>query len=331
MNAMKTTSAMQIRMLRFSVAIYKRLLVLYPQSFRREYGHQMLQVFRDCSREAEQTSGSPGLWRYWALATGDLIISALAERQQEVTHMTRTRWISLGSLAAIFGGGVAVLFTALQLIVAIAQLLDEQSVVGSALFPTHIVIWAAPALWLLYILALIGLQAVGADRMGIVGWVSITIAIVGAALSGLGGSVTSALQYSQAASCASPLNCNFHDPSGFAIMGYMLGLLGSVFFTIGMTVYGIVALRRSLFAQGNWIPLVLGLAPLVLVAASIVAAFVSAGTDYAGFQKIEIMLGAASLVPAILWVLLGLAMRRDGHGETAMPPVSPAPVEPTVS
>ncbi len=42
---------------RLSVQMYQRLLVAYPQSFRREYGAPMPQVFRDCCREAASTGG----------------------------------------------------------------------------------------------------------------------------------------------------------------------------------------------------------------------------------------------------------------------------------
>jgi hypothetical protein len=181
---MTTQQATPFWALRVAVAAYGRLLVMYPPSFRREYGHQMLQVFRDCSREASRSGGALGLWRYWLAATGDLIVNALAERRQEEIHMTRARWISLGSLAAIVGGGIAVVFTALQLLIAIAQLIDERSQVALTLFPAHLAFWGAPALWLLYVLALIGLQAHGAAPIGIFGWVSITIAVLGGVIAG---------------------------------------------------------------------------------------------------------------------------------------------------
>ncbi|HET8909018.1 MAG TPA: hypothetical protein VFN11_18840, partial [Ktedonobacterales bacterium] len=315
MNATKTNGSRSSWALRFSVALYGRLLVMYPRSFRREYGTQMLQVFRDCSREAARTRGPVGLCRYWLVATSDLIVSTLAERRQEEMHMTRSRWISLGSLSAALGGGIAVLFATIQILMSIAQLLDEQSGIGLALFPAHLAFWAAPALWMLYILALVGLQAHGADQMRILGWVGITFAILGGVIAGLGNGVTSTVLYSQANSCVSLLDCNFYDPGGYMMMGYMVGLLGSALFAIGMVLYGIVALRRRFLAWGNWIPLVLGLTPLLLIAASVIAALASGGTDYAGSQKIAIVLDTAALVPAIFWVLLGLAMRGNGHGQ----------------
>ena len=250
----------------------------------------MVQVFRDCCREATSTGGIAGLLRYWLIAFGDLIVSALAERRREEVHMSRTAWIRLGSLAAIIGGVIATVFAALGLTVAIAQLLDENSPLGLALFPVHVVSWGAPALLVLYVLPLIGVQARGANRAGVFGWISITVAIIGMVISGLGSGLTSVVLYSQAGSCYSPLDCNFYDPDRYLLMGYMGGMLGSVIFAIGMIVYGIVALRRRVLPRHNWLLLAIGLIPLLSVAASVIAMLVSGGSDYAGTQKVAIML-----------------------------------------
>lgn len=317
------------RTLRLSVRIYRHLLVAYPQPFRREYGEHMAQVFRDCCREAVATNGNAGLLRYWLIATGDLLVSALAEHRQKEFAMTRTRWIQLGSLAAIIGGGIATLFAGLSLTIAIAQLLDENSPLGLALFPIHIVSWGAPALVLLYVLALIGLQARGASQMGVVGWISITVAILGMVISGLGSGLTSAVMYSQSDMCSGPLNCSFYDPHGYGMMGYMVGLLGSVIFAIGMISYGVIALRRHIMPRRNWLPLLAGAAPLLTVAASVIAMLVSGGSDYAGTQKVTIMLGVAPLAFAIVWILLGVAMWPRGDEEVPAQNIS-APIEPAV-
>ena len=94
------------RALRLSLLVYSRLLALYPKAFRREYGAHMAQVFRDCCREALHTNGITGLWRYWFIALGDLVVSVFAERRHQEISMSRTMWIRLGSLAAIIAGGV---------------------------------------------------------------------------------------------------------------------------------------------------------------------------------------------------------------------------------
>lgn len=310
-----------------SVLIYRRLLVAYPPAFRHEYGAQMVQVFRDCCRETSYRGGVVELGRFWLLACGDLIVSALAERRQEEWHMTRTHWIRLGSLAAIVGGAVATLFVGLDLIIAIAQLLDEKSLVGLTLFPVHIVSWASPTLILFYILALLGLQARGADRMGAVGWIAITTAILGMLLTELGNGLTSVVMYSQANGCRTPLDCNFYDPNHYMKMGYLVGLLGSMVFMVGMIAYGIAALRRRILPRQNWLPLVVGMMPLLNLAASIVALLVSPGTDYAGDQKVMIMLDTVTLAFAIVWILLGLAMRPRGDSDLPAQAVTVEPAE----
>jgi len=314
---------------RLSAQMYQRLLVAYPQSFRRVYGAPMLQVFRDCCRDAASTGGTTSLLRYWLIAFGDLIMSALAERRREEVHMSRTSWIRLGSLAAIISGVIATVFVALSLTVAIAQLLDENSSLGVALFPVHVVSWGAPALVVFDVLALIGLQARGASRAGVVGWISITGAILGLIVAALGSGLTSVVMYSQAGSCYSPLNCNFYDPDRYLLMGYMGGMLGSVIFAIGMIVFGITALRRRVLPRHNWLLLTIGLILLLNIATSVIAMLVSGGSDYAGTQKVVIMLSVLPLASAILWIALGGAMRPRGDEETVVQSV-PTPVEPAV-
>lgn len=64
----------------FYVRLYAFLLLSYPHSFRRAYGAQMTQVFRDCCRDAYRRRGVSGLPRLWLATCRDLAISALAER-----------------------------------------------------------------------------------------------------------------------------------------------------------------------------------------------------------------------------------------------------------
>src|SRR5262245_63071584 len=112
---------------RLSVWFYRRLLVAYPVAFRREYGEQLLQLFRDCCGQAVQAQGAAGLWRYWLLTLGDLISSAFAERRHEGVHMSRLRWIQLGSLAGLVGGSTTALVAALGLMISVLPLLDATS------------------------------------------------------------------------------------------------------------------------------------------------------------------------------------------------------------
>jgi hypothetical protein len=56
------------------------LLIAYPAAFRRAYGPEMAQVFRDCCRDATRRAGVPGLVALWSRTLGDLAISGWRER-----------------------------------------------------------------------------------------------------------------------------------------------------------------------------------------------------------------------------------------------------------
>ena len=231
--------------------------------------------------------------------------------------MSRTGWVRLGSLAAIVGGVTAVLFSTLALAIATLQLMDEKSPLGLALFPAQVIAsQATPALWLLFVLALVGLQARGAGRAGVFGWIAVTMAILGEVIVGLGNVLQAIVTFPQAGACRTPLNCNFYDPNHYALTGYMLALLGSLLFVVGMIFYGIVALRRRALSRHNELPLVVGLLTLLSGAASFIAILVSTGSDYAGTQKVEIMISSVALLSAVAWILLGTAIWPRGDEET---------------
>ncbi|HKS28202.1 MAG TPA: hypothetical protein VJS44_10300 [Pyrinomonadaceae bacterium] len=63
-----------------SELFYALLLAAYPQEFRREYGREMLQVFRDCCRAETERSGRLGAMRVWARTALDLARTAPVER-----------------------------------------------------------------------------------------------------------------------------------------------------------------------------------------------------------------------------------------------------------
>jgi serine/threonine protein phosphatase PrpC len=58
---------------------YRLLLLAYPAKFRRSYGYEMAQTFRDCCRETLREEGNWGLTRFWGLTLSDLITTSLKE------------------------------------------------------------------------------------------------------------------------------------------------------------------------------------------------------------------------------------------------------------
>jgi hypothetical protein len=92
-----------------SAAFYRRLLVLYPRSFRQECAADMAQVFRDCACEAHQRNGAAGVLTVWSRALTDLAVTVLAERSAQMSKSTVTQ---LGGLCLMIGsvlGGIVVI------------------------------------------------------------------------------------------------------------------------------------------------------------------------------------------------------------------------------
>lgn len=79
------------RIIAISERLYRRLLVVYPATFRRQYGSQMIQVFLDCCRAAYQKSRSWGVLRLWMPTLDDLLTNAIAEHISTLIQKLRTR------------------------------------------------------------------------------------------------------------------------------------------------------------------------------------------------------------------------------------------------
>jgi hypothetical protein len=63
----------------FSVRLYQWLLYIGPAGFRHEYGLPMVQVFRECCRDAYQRRGTRGVVSLWSPTFSDLVVGMIAE------------------------------------------------------------------------------------------------------------------------------------------------------------------------------------------------------------------------------------------------------------
>jgi hypothetical protein len=92
---MKTTADLSCR-------VYKFLLIAYPSAFRREYGHEMQQVFRDCYRDEARRNQLAG---YWLRTLIDLVLTATKEHSEKLrkdhTIMSTRDIVSIVGCAAI--------------------------------------------------------------------------------------------------------------------------------------------------------------------------------------------------------------------------------------
>ncbi len=92
----------------FSVRIYQWLIRMGPIKFRREYGSHIVQVFRQCCRDAYQEQGVYGVMRLWLPMFGEAVAGMLVEHLcslrslyermgQMLLGMRRSMLITLGA------------------------------------------------------------------------------------------------------------------------------------------------------------------------------------------------------------------------------------------
>ncbi len=94
----------KLNLLTLSSLIYNLLLYAYPVPFRREYGQQMAQLFRDEARDTLQGSGRAGLFGLWFHVLYDLVKSALAEHLWEVFNMPLKKLLRFSGPTAMIAG-----------------------------------------------------------------------------------------------------------------------------------------------------------------------------------------------------------------------------------
>lgn len=70
-------------------SLYRALLYFYPPAFRRTYGQQMAQTFRDCCREALQQERKLSLARLWCSILYDLTTTACSEHAKSCIAVFR--------------------------------------------------------------------------------------------------------------------------------------------------------------------------------------------------------------------------------------------------
>jgi hypothetical protein len=93
----------------WSLRLFRMLLVLYPGAFRRDYGREMILVFRDTCRRTLHRQGVPGILDLWLTTVLDLFSTALIERLAEVNQMSAIALITRISGVVTAVGGVLLL------------------------------------------------------------------------------------------------------------------------------------------------------------------------------------------------------------------------------
>ena len=71
-------------MVKYAENVYNALLSLYPAGFRVRFGPEMMQLFRDCSREAVEKGEAAVLIAFCIQAIRDLAVSVVRERGRQI-------------------------------------------------------------------------------------------------------------------------------------------------------------------------------------------------------------------------------------------------------
>lgn len=267
-----------------SVAAYRWLLGLYPQSFRYEYGPHMLQVFRDSAIVSVRRDGVGGLPPLWGRTLLDLVRTVAEEHMQRGVDMTRDTFIRLSGWGMIVGTVLlALLFS---------SALDESNV-RLFLYNTLGIESTARNIYQIRTVASTVAEIVGVGALSL-----LTMGILGLQLR-YGKQVGQLGEYSLWASFAGGAIATV------IVMGWALSLYISFtwFFWSGFVMlfflglFGLVAIRHKPMKRGNWLPFLAG-GPLSLVAAAAAVVEMTGGAwpDWGWMNTILPLLSAVALV-----------------------------------
>ena len=231
-----------VPMIVFSVKFYEWLLVAYPARFRKEYGSQMVEVFRDCCLRAFRQGGMNGMTRLWAVTLIDLIRSLITEYLHKETSMSRPKFIRLSGWALMTGAVAFLPFLVMSMLAAtrynpiprgwyvLELMADFGLLYGSILLP----------------IGMLGLRARYGEQMGELGRGILLAGALG------GGILVVTIPYGMK-----------YSTDDFYLFGGVLTGLALQF--LSLLLFGALALVRKPLPRGNGLPLAAGFsAPLFI-------------------------------------------------------------------
>jgi hypothetical protein len=110
------TSFSKQQALSYSIHLYKWLLLLYPTSFRQEFGQEMAHLFCDLYRDAWQQRGSQGLFFLWLATLKETAVTVPSEHFNEWKNNMKPKQTipTLLGLALLAYSGFFVIFNVLK-------------------------------------------------------------------------------------------------------------------------------------------------------------------------------------------------------------------------
>jgi hypothetical protein len=211
---------------------FHRLLVLYPRGYREEFGPHMSQLFKDCSREALDTHGTPGLITLWLTTLPDLFKTAFEENFKEITHMSTEKFHRLGKLAFVLG---AALFL-LVFVISGMETSYNDPLGGTDALIEYSKLGVGPLAMLMFFVGIAALRSAYGDAAGPSAKTGLTLSAF-ASLVSLVGAIGLGLQ---------PWS-NWLDGAWY------LFFFGADIMLLGIGLFGLSCMRRNVLAGINWL------------------------------------------------------------------------------
>jgi hypothetical protein len=277
MNLMTQTSLISL-----SQRVYRTLLILYPVEYRREYGALMAQVFRDMCRDTYRARGTTGIVLWWCTTLLDLALTAFEQRRKAGIPMhTVSLFLRRVSGVLLIAGG---------LLLCIASAAELQPGMN---YPLR------------------GIYQVFGFLFG--------PAIVLLAL----GTIGLALKYQHSAGSLGRLGLYGAVGGVLVIVAYMIIVLitrtehlwnmflgGFLLHATGLIVFGLTALKAHPLPRGNWLPILIGVTPFLMLIYNPkpngvdtewenIAAYILMGVGYAALGYIMHREPAKAVTPAL--------------------------------
>ena len=258
--------------IRSTVWIYSKLLSLYPVSFQKSFGREMALTFRDVCRRENSLYGLSGLISLWFEVFIDLASTALQEHLTEVGMLTkRQSYIKVAGFLGSFGG---VLFIIMGIALIFSGPLREFTGLQSAIIALT---------FLLTGMGTTGYFLAGRSERRVN--TALGVMLFGALFSVMGPVLM----------------------AGDIGLGWILMALGVLAQGVGLVLLGVTARLDPGFMRAAWVPIVMGIAYLVILISGMVL------QEETLFVAMIITLGAG-------WVLLGLILSSGKVHTDAQPP-----------
>ncbi len=310
-------------MILLSERLYRILLVLYPERFRRDFGDEMARSFRSLCKEELGRYGRIGLLRLWIYTFLELFATAVKERGHalDMTKLSR-----LGGLMAVAGGGLFVVHGVSMPLYG-RLFWSTGSSLQAAFF--DILQLAMQAGSLLLVGGLIGLvcRIAGGRRDAQTGFATRHLPTRHLTVAGRLGPVHMAALIGLLLAAVAGLSCaaglalvlvsgalEIFTGSAADTLILILSTAGFWTLSVSITLLGFVVWRRGLLGKWSVVPVFAGSIPLLWAAYTTVSALAFGPRTLLPAETLEtfVYLGLPYIMLGLPWILLGHALRSEG-------------------